>query len=911
MARQRRAKSPRPRDKQSKRRIEQPRSVGSGAEVRLAFEGDSRGSDVGRAAATAEDRGIAAPHSLEPSLARGALVVSSVATAVAVFGALSGLSLTSLEGQAVGPYDPRYALGLLTLASAACVLGAWRRRTRVALPIGLVAAALALCVLEDRTLVAAYHRAIPRPFGLSPDLLMAVAYGALGSATWRGAKLSAVPWLAFVGFAWLVLSPTPVAGSMVPGVSALIGDGVDPEQRFGRSLLPWLHLAGLGLGVSLAVNERFRRRVGFRGVTLVFAAWALATGVCGSEGWHRPLWKWGEVGHVATRCATLLMLATGGALLAHDSAGPARGLAKPLLGALRSRVVLGAVVAFAFVFVKVEGWHWARADENVYFYAAKALGDGVLPYRDYFYAHPPLRVLLPGIVFAVSGFSVWTAHLLPTLATLVSALCVWRIAARVAPGKGRELAGLVALGLFLGDQRILDGSTEMSGVNIATAFGCVGLWCAYAQRPVCAAASLAAAIGVGMVQVWMVPVVALTLWLATGTPRAELSRPTVMTRFALVLCGSLAALLGAGLALGGDRFLTQVFRFHSMKAPTHPGHVSLGANPFDWPEAIVADLSLLFGTDELRSLVENNPLAWLGAVVGSAVALAWLWWSRTHAPDRFLLQLRSWLPLLVGLVGSVVFVALLRERYEYYWVAMIPIPAILAAVGLAGLGHFLTESHSRGRAAIAAVAVLLVLMPTRGVARWGLAHPRSAEAGKPGEVKALDFRTSSPVPSLDGAIASLLYKPYLVRGELEAPVHRHFWSKKKRFSIPQQVADAVVALTPPGRPITGSSTSASLVALLAGRRMALDEVDTNIKVFQTGLRDPVQFWREACAEGVAAVVSSGGYFSERSMRRPNPVSGQFRLAERFTDPWLRWAGTSGVELWVLNEGLDRCQVTMP
>jgi len=107
--------------------------------------------------------------------------------------------------------------------------------------------------------------------------------------------------------------------------------------------------------------------------------------------------------------------------------------------------------------------------------------------------------------------------------------------------------------------------------------------------------------------------------------------------------------------------------------------------------------------------------------------------------------------------------------------------------------------------------------------------------------------------------------------------------------------------------MSGSSTSAPLVALLAGRRMAANEVDTNFKVFSTKLRTDEEFWREACADGLAAIVSSGGYFSQRYMRQSPSVKAQFHLAKRFADPMLTYGGSRPIDLWLLNDGLTGCE----
>ncbi len=68
-----------------------------------------------------------------------------------------------------------------------------------------------------------------------------------------------------------------------------------------------------------------------------------------------------------------------------------------------------------FLLIKSYCFHWQVSDENIYYYMAWAAVDhGALPYRDFFFAHPPLH-LLPGIAaFALFGFGPFTAPACPS-----------------------------------------------------------------------------------------------------------------------------------------------------------------------------------------------------------------------------------------------------------------------------------------------------------------------------------------------------------------------------------------------------------------------------------------------------------------------------------------------------------------
>ena len=108
----------------------------------------------------------------------------------------------------------------------------------------------------------------------------------------------------------------------------------------------------------------------------------------------------------------------------------------------RSFVVGAFVLAvLAFLTLKAYSFHFETGDENVYLYMAWATArHGAWPYRDYFFAHPPLH-LVPGILlFFFADVGPVTARAIPILATIVGAVlllrttwrCVGPIAALVA-----------------------------------------------------------------------------------------------------------------------------------------------------------------------------------------------------------------------------------------------------------------------------------------------------------------------------------------------------------------------------------------------------------------------------------------------------------------------------------------------
>ena len=62
------------------------------------------------------------------------------------------------------------------------------------------------------------------------------------------------------------------------------------------------------------------------------------------------------------------------------------------------------IVALVFIIIEAKGLtQVGPGDENVYFYMAKAVSEGQMPYRDFFYAHPPLHIFALATLIKIFG----------------------------------------------------------------------------------------------------------------------------------------------------------------------------------------------------------------------------------------------------------------------------------------------------------------------------------------------------------------------------------------------------------------------------------------------------------------------------------------------------------------------------
>lgn len=183
-------------------------------------------------------------------------------------------------------------------------------------------------------------------------------------------------------------------------------------------------------------------------------------------------------------------------------------------------------------------------DEGVYFTAARLLFDGVLPYRDFVFVHPPGLLYLLGLL---PGFS--AARFIATLIGAANIFLVGRLASRWAG----PMAGLVAAALYAGypEAVVVERGPFLEPLLNLACLSMALAWLSNRSAPAGILGGLAVT-----VKLWG------GVWglaaLVSG-PRG-LRFPAIAAITALVLVGPLAAFAPAS-------FLTDVFFFHAWRPP--------------------------------------------------------------------------------------------------------------------------------------------------------------------------------------------------------------------------------------------------------------------------------------------------------------------------------------------------------
>jgi hypothetical protein len=605
------------------------------------------------------------------------------------------------------------------------------------------------------------------------------------------------------------------------------------------------------------------------------------------------------------------------------------------------RFVLPGVVLVLFFLLKTHAFLPSTTDENIYFYMAKRVAEGLVPYRDFFFAHPPLHVLIPALIFKLTGgFHLLVAKAIPATAALVTGWLVHVTGRRL----GGTFTGLVAMILFLFATETLKSSSNLTGITETTLLLVGGVSALVFRRPVLAGVLLALAAHTGFYMI-AVPVALLAL-MALGDRR-------LLVRFGAAFAGVYGAIFAACLAVGGHEYLQGVFFYHWGK-PAKGGAVPYldGLSPVQPLRALFTNLGLFLDAEMWRRTLYYHAHVFWGAVVAvGAILLAFLrerenatsgpeprealakqgFWHLLHPRDVLADRPSSVARvLLYALVVLIVEFSMFKELYEFYFVLMLPFAAWLTAYAVVGAVRLAWEAAEVEPRRLAAPLVVL--------AAFGLWLPVAAHANRvfPDELseagvkKQYTYSEPPVLKPLGPLVKALFWRDYRVKGEMGLGLRHYLWNKKLYPSKAEEMGAWVRDHTREGDVITGGSLIAPLIALLSGRDLAADIADTNAKTFWSDMsmgkdhadlaHDPEarrkaieadrvhEFFEKVCATPVTYVVTAAQtYFNDKRVAQLKTVQRHFTLEKTFVEDRNKHWGTETYGFWrVKSDAMPRC-----
>ena len=131
------------------------------------------------------------------------------------------------------------------------------------------------------------------------------------------------------------------------------------------------------------------------------------------------------------------------------------------------------VFVIMFILIVLKGLITPQpGDENVYYYMGKLVSEGKIPYRDFFFAHPPLHIYLIALIYKIFGFNIVILKAVPLISILTSAFFIFKISDE----KFGNSEAITASLLFLFSYSTMFNSVFSFGIDVATMFLVIGAY---------------------------------------------------------------------------------------------------------------------------------------------------------------------------------------------------------------------------------------------------------------------------------------------------------------------------------------------------------------------------------------------------------------------------------------------------
>lgn len=245
---------------------------------------------------------------------------------------------------------------------------------------------------------------------------------------------------------------------------------------------------------------------------------------------------------------------------------------------LKNKVwIIFAILVLVFITIESRGLnHYDIVDENIWLYSGKLTAQGVVPYRDFFLAHPPLQIYINAGILKVFGFNLVALKMVPLLATVISAFFIFRLMKE----KFGNLEALIGVLLFLFSSTIMREATYSLGINITTMFVIVGFYFVMKNKYLTGGIFFGLAGISGLYSLVPAAVVMVFLFFA---------KKKNLWRFLIGFCLIFITVNLFFILIAGQNYIDPVYRYHLLKPKVE------GNNREVFTEVIKANFLLVIG----------------------------------------------------------------------------------------------------------------------------------------------------------------------------------------------------------------------------------------------------------------------------------------------------------------------------
>lgn len=248
-----------------------------------------------------------------------------------------------------------------------------------------------------------------------------------------------------------------------------------------------------------------------------------------------------------------------------------------------------SLIILTFIAVEFNGLSLqVPGDENVYYYMGKLVSEGSLPYKDFFYSHPPLQVFLLSVFIKLFGYNVIILKLIPFLSILFSTFLLFKITKKLG-----NLEALFAVILFLFSYIVLFNSVYSVGMNLTLLFVALGSYFLLNRKMY-----LISGIFFGFASITtlfsVVPFIAISLFLFLTNKKKLL---IFLLGFSIIFI--ITNLLF--IIIFGQKYIIPVYKYHLIKTDLNIPKTQIFLNiiKLNWP-LVLSSLLLFFVKDKKK-----------------------------------------------------------------------------------------------------------------------------------------------------------------------------------------------------------------------------------------------------------------------------------------------------------------------
>ncbi len=497
----------------------------------------------------------------------------------------------------------------------------------------------------------------------------------------------------------------------------------------------------------------------------------------------------------------------------------------PLVWWLLPLVLLGLF----FLVLKMFTMNAYAGDEHIYLFQAKLVSEGVAPYSGFAMAHPPIQTIFTAFVFKLFGYHFLLGRCLPVLFCLAGGMV---LAVMVRREHG-SIASIAAAALYLLAYEPLRASSHYTGVNMTVALLLIAVL-AYRKGAIRTVALLSVA--AVFTRLYAAPGVLALVGYALIANRRQGIR--LMAWGAGI--GTLV-FLAIGFWTGFSDMIHNMLLYHAQKTPMDPGSLD---NMRD---------NVLFHNAEMAAIF----VLALVAIIGQ-LARSYNQGSKKHGPfvslRTAIIESNIGLVILSTLIGIVFLIILLSmdRVWMYYFIPSFPFAAVaggwLISKWVKGAmelfrarGKISQTGLSKGALGLGMGLLLLFVLSYFLSPRLEgnlVYYQNSMKKDPKDRVHTYTWQPGLLPDSMNAVVKSTLWSEERTIGEPYARYNYLLWHESRILDVVDEVVETIKRETSPDSYIFGDSGTVPLFALLSGRGIAANEVDTNIQRYRSGNADP-------------------------------------------------------------------------